>query len=63
MCRSAQNDGCADQPDLRLDPKPNPNPDPNPPSQPFGGSRSALEVGRGSTEFTCRSENLARTCN
>ena len=30
---------------------------------PLGGSRSVLEVGRGSTEFTCKSENLARTCN
>ena len=28
-----------------------------------GGSRSALEVGRGSVEFTCKSENLAPTYN
>ena len=29
------------------------------PTQPFGGLASALEVGRGSIEFTCKSENLA----
>ena len=46
---------CPDQPDPRPDPNPNPNPS--------GGSRSALEVGRGCTEFTCNSKNLARTCN
>ena len=48
---------CPDQPE----PKPDPNPNPNP--NPLGGSRSALEVGRGSIEFACKSENLARTCN
>ena len=30
---------------------------------PLGGWRFALEVGRGSIEFTCKSENLARTRN
>ena len=30
---------------------------------PSRGSRSALEVGRGNIEFTCKPENLARTCN
>ena len=52
---------CPDQRDPRPDPNPNPNPNPNPTQ---GGSRSALEVGRGcSTEFTCNSKNLARTWN
>ena len=55
MCRSAQNDGCAAQtnptPDLTLTLAPT---QPNP----LGGSRSALEVGRGSIEFTCNLETL-----
>ena len=55
MCRSAQNDGCGAQtnptPDLTLTLTP---------THPLG----ALEVcsGRGSIEFTCKSENLERTC-
>ena len=66
-----KNDGCGaqtnptpDQPYPRPDPRPdpNPNPNPNPTPNPLGGSRSALlEVGRGSIEFTCKSENLVRT--
>ena len=44
-----QNDGCAAQA--------------NPNANPWGGSRSALEVGGGSFEFTFKSEKLARTCN
>ena len=57
MCRSAQNDGCAAQtnptPDLTLTLTLAPT-QPNP----LGGSRSALEVGRGSIEFTCNLETL-----
>ena len=68
MSRSAQNDGYAAQT--------NPTPDttltltltltliltPTQPN-PLGGSRSALEVGRGYTEFTCNSKNVASACN
>ena len=56
MCRSAQNDGCARQthstPDLTLTLTP---------THPSRSSRSALEVGRGSSEFTCKFVDLART--
>ena len=49
MCRSARNDGCAAQT--------NPTPDPT------LTLTLTLEVGRGSIGFTCKSEDLARTCN
>ena len=65
MCRFSQNDMFGAQinptPDLTLT-----LPNPTLSHIPLGGSRSALEVGRGSPaaiDFTCKSENLARTCN
>ena len=50
---------CPDQPDPRPTLALTPNPNPN--TNPLGGSRSALEVGRGSIELACKSEDLART--
>ena len=54
------------QPDPRPNPKPNPNPNPNP----LGGSRSArgrrgqsCAIHTSLLNFTCTSENLARTCD
>ena len=78
MCRFAKHDGCTAQtnptqpnprPDPNIDPNPNPdpnpspNPNPNPNPSPNPTVWGTLEVGRGSVEFTCKSENLARTCN
>ena len=67
MCRPAQNDDCAAQTNPTPDPTLSLSLNLTPtltltltltptPTHPVGGSGSALEVGRGSIEFTCKSE-------